>query len=331
MIKHLAIILSALTLLPASAYAQTLPQFAFPLDCTLGKDCWTINYVDTDPAEDSAKDFTCASKTYEGHEGTDFALRTRLEMQNGVNVLAAKDGKVLRMRDGEDDLPKTEEQYQAIRANNRDCGNGIILDHGNGLVTYYCHLKQNSILVKPGEDVKEGQTIAQLGQSGYSEFPHLHFNVIWEGGYIDPFTGMLREEGCGKFKDNLWKDDIPYTPYAVFDGGFRGQLPDFAAIQSGEPVIHTLKAADLDAFVYWAGFYHARQGDEITLTIKAPDGQIYAQRTDILKENRKRPSYYYVGRKLNGKTLKPGTYTGSITYKKEGREPETFTHQVVVE
>ena len=128
-------------------------------------------------------------------------------MNKGVDVLAARDGKVLRIRDGEDDKPKTAAHYQSIRNQNKDCGNGVIIDHSNGLQTFYWHLKQDSISVSIGDIVKKGDTIAQIGQSGFSEFPHLHFTVIWEGGQIDPFTAQLKDDGCGKFKDNkkFWK------------------------------------------------------------------------------------------------------------------------------
>jgi len=319
--------LSALIASPASA--QTKPQFAFPVDCTLGEDCWTVNYVDVDSHPKSARDFTCASKTYEGHKGTDFAIRSRIEMDEGVNVLAARSGKVLRLRDGEDDTPKTEEQYQAIRDQNKDCGNGIILDHGNGLQSYYCHLKQGSIKPAIGDEVKKGDAIAQIGQSGFAEFPHLHFTVIWEGGQIDPYTGNLKDDGCGKYKNNLWEDDLAYDPYAIFDGGFSLSVPDFKAIESGEIHPKTLPNRG-DALVYWAAFYQATEGDEIVLTITDPDGNIWTERTHTIKVSRKRPSYYYTGRKLNDAALKPGDYSGTITYTKKGHPPKSVTHKVTI-
>ena len=311
------------------AYAQPKPQFGFPVDCELSKDCWTINYVDTDSHNKSNRDFTCGNKSYEGHKGTDFAIRSRIEMNKGVDVLAARDGKVLRIRDGEDDKPKTAAHYQSIRNQNKDCGNGVIIDHSNGLQTYYCHLKQDSISVSIGDIVKKGDTIAQIGQSGFSEFPHLHFTVIWEGGQIDPFTAQLKDDGCGKFKDNLWEDDLEYEPYSIFDGGFTNTLPDFEAIKSGIEPIKTLSGSG-DAFVYWAGFYHAQEGDKVKLTIRNPKGEIYAQREHVIEESRKRPSYRYVGKRLKGRTLPSGTYTGSITYEKKGHTPKTVTHSVKV-
>lgn len=316
-------------LIPQGSYAQSKPQFAFPVNCELNKDCWTVNYVDTDPHPKSARDFTCSSKTYEGHKGTDFALRSRIEMEKGVDVLAARDGKVLRIRDGENDDSKTEQEYQSIRNQNKDCGNGIIIDHSNGLQSYYCHLKQESITVDIGDEVKKGDTIAKVGQSGFAEFPHLHFTVIWEGGQIDPFTAQIKDDGCGKFKDNLWEDDLAYEPYAIFDGGFTGKMPDFTAIIDGQEPTKNL-SRDGDALIYWAGFYHAQEGDKVTLTIRDSHGKKFAEREHVLEKRRKRPSFRYVGRKLKGITLQPGTYTGTITYEKKGYPPKTVTHQVQV-
>jgi murein DD-endopeptidase len=327
---HYKIIIAAfLCLVTTHTHAQTKPQFAFPVDCELGKTCWTVNYVDTDSHPKSARDFTCASKTYEGHKGTDFGLRSRIEMNNGVNVLAARDGKVLRMRDGEDDTPKTEEEYQTIRNQNKDCGNGVIIDHGNGLQSYYCHLKKDSITVAIGDEVKKGDAIAQVGQSGFAEFPHLHFTVIWEGGQIDPFTGNLKDDGCGKVKDNLWEDDLAYEPYAIFDGGFSNSVPDFKAIAQGQIHPKSLSGSG-DAFVYWVGFYQAVKNDRITLKIYAPDGQVIAERAETLAKSRKRPSYFYTGRKLKERTLPSGIYTGSITYERKGHPAKTVTHTVMV-
>lgn len=288
-----------------------------------------MNYVDTDSHPKSARDFTCSTKTYEGHKGTDFALRSRIEMEKGVNVLAARDGKVLRIRDGENDAPKTEAEYQSVRNQNKDCGNGIIIDHSNGLQSYYCHLKQDSVTVSIGDEVKKGDPIAQVGQSGFAEFPHLHFTVIWEGGQVDPFTAHLKDDGCGKLKDNLWEDDLAYEPYAIFDGGFTNTSPDFEAIKRGQEPAKTLSGSG-DAFIYWAGFYHAQKGDRVTLTIRDPQGEIFAEREHVLEQRRKRSSFRYVGRKLKGRVLSPGTYTGTITYKKKGHTPKTVTHEIQV-
>ena len=92
------------------------PQFIFPVGCSYGKNCWVVNYVDVDPAEDMAKDFKCNRKTYDGHKGTDFALGSVAQMNEGVDVLAAASGRILRVRDSEDDVLKTPEEIKKIKS-----------------------------------------------------------------------------------------------------------------------------------------------------------------------------------------------------------------------
>jgi len=65
-----------------------------------------------------------------------------------------------------------------------DFGNLIEIDHGNGLHTLYAHASR--ILVQPGELVLKGQTIGQVGTTGRSTGPHLHFEVHENGRPINP-------------------------------------------------------------------------------------------------------------------------------------------------
>lgn len=69
-------------------------------------------------------------------------------------------------------------------------GNCIIIDHGNGLWTLYAHIRNGGLLVDEGESVKKGQKIAEVGSTGNSTGPHLHFEVrknevpVNPGGYL---------------------------------------------------------------------------------------------------------------------------------------------------
>lgn len=303
-----------LLLLPFPATAADTPHFIFPAACTYGKTCWAVNYVDVDPAKNAVKDFTCNIKTYDAHKGTDFALGSVKQMRAGVDVLAAANGTVLRLRDGESDTLKTPEEFENIRKNTKECGNGVLIDHGNGLETIYCHLKKGSIVVKPHEKVTTGQKIAQIGQSGLAEFPHLHFGVMDAGKIIDPYTGVSNEDGCGKMKDPLWADPktMTYEPVAIFNGGFRTEKPDFNAIQRGDDPNPATLSLNSQAFVFWGGFFNVEKGDDITLSIVDPDGKLFNTRRETIPKTRAR-QYYFTGRKIGDVQLKPGIYKGIVT------------------
>ncbi|MGH1378490.1 MAG: M23 family metallopeptidase [Alphaproteobacteria bacterium] len=306
------------------------PKFIFPVGCVQGEDCWAVNYVDVDGDEGNHKDFKCGPKSYDHHKGTDFALSSVVQMNEGIDVFAAAKGRVKRIRDGQSDHLKSAEEMKSLQESKKECGNGVLIDHGNGLQSIYCHLKEGSIIVKPTQKVRAGEKIAQVGQSGMAEFPHLHFGVMWEGGVIDPYTGMLNTQGCGKSKDSMWHIGLPmnYQDVGIFDGGFRSKSPDFEAIKRGEtnPEILPLKSA---AFVFWVGFYNVEKGDKVTLRIIDPDGNIFVERHEELAKNRAR-QYYYTGRKIGRVQLKDGMYKGYVSIERANKSIQDKVFSVLV-
>ncbi|MBT7498195.1 MAG: M23 family metallopeptidase, partial [Candidatus Thioglobus sp.] len=63
-------------------------------------------------------------------------------------------------------------------------GNGVFIDHGQGLVSVYIHM--NKRLVEPGQLVKQGDIIGTIGQTGRTTGPHLHWVVYLNQTAVNP-------------------------------------------------------------------------------------------------------------------------------------------------
>ena len=63
-------------------------------------------------------------------------------------------------------------------------GNYIMIDHGNGYVTTYAHMTER--FVKEGDMVAQGDLIGTVGSTGRVTGPHLHFEILCDGSYVDP-------------------------------------------------------------------------------------------------------------------------------------------------
>jgi murein DD-endopeptidase MepM/ murein hydrolase activator NlpD len=69
-------------------------------------------------------------------------------------------------------------------------GKLVVVDHGNGLQTYYAHL--SSLLVIPGEEVRRGQVIALSGSTGRATGPHMHYEVRLAGTPVNPYKYLAK-------------------------------------------------------------------------------------------------------------------------------------------
>lgn len=299
MIRALAPLLMALAF-PAGAF-----ELAFPAGCTLGQDCYIQQYHDHDPGSE-ATDYTCGPLSYDGHDGTDIALPTRADMAAGVAVLAAAPGVVKGLRDEVADA--------APFPTGQDCGNGVVIDHGNGWETQYCHLKQGSVQVKTGEPVTTGTILGQIGQSGRAEFPHVHFAVRHNGTKIDPFAPEAI--ACGAAGDDLWAGDLPHQPGGILGLGLTDRVPEFDAIKAGLPSPNL--PTTVPALVVWVYVFGPRAGDAILVELIGPEGALVSERVQM--ERTQALAFRAVGRKLTLPAWPAGTYSASATLMRDRAE-----------
>ena len=101
------------------------------------------------------------------HSGLDIAGGSGL---GNVNIIASRDGIVVETNDG---CPSS----SSLSSCGGGYGNYVIIQHSDGNYTLYAHLHSNTITVKQGVSVSQGQVIAKMGSSGNSTGAHLHFEV----------------------------------------------------------------------------------------------------------------------------------------------------------
>ena len=158
----------------------------------------------------------------------------------GRPLYAVAEGVVIHVQDGR---PENSGDAKDVIFNSADelAGNYLVLDIGGGRYAYYCHCIPNSFLVREGDTVKEGDPLAQLGNSGNSTAPHLHFHIadgsdLWTSNGI-PFvlkeytkTGVYVEPGPGTLLPHERFNNAMMENTTVFKVGFpvsslRGLVP----------------------------------------------------------------------------------------------------------
>lgn len=309
------VVLCSLFMVMASPAARAI-ELGLPLDCEIGRTCLVQNYVDHDRSG-GARDYQCGALTYDGHDGTDFRVPTLAMQRSGVNVLAVADGQVLRTRDGVADLSDP----NAPSVAQQECGNGALVAHADGWETQYCHLARGSLRVKPGDSVKMGQSIGQVGLSGKTEFPHVHLTVRLRGEVIDPFAFGASEGSCGG-GTALWsaslRDALSYRAPAVLNAGFaRGPVTmEQVEADDGANLRPGPEATALVAFVRAIGL---RRGDVQRLYITGQDGGIVADQTEKPLERNKAQVLLFAGRKRPSEGFKPGQYRADYFIIREGK------------
>lgn len=109
--------------------------------------------------------------SHKGELALDFKVKKK------TKICAARDGVVVGARGDSD--------KGGLKPENMSDGNYVSIKHYDGSVAHYWHLLKNGALVNVGDTITKGQLIGLSGNTGYSAFPHLHFEVV---GYDDKGT-----------------------------------------------------------------------------------------------------------------------------------------------
>ena len=158
----------------------------------------------------------------------------------GEPVLAGAGGRVVRVIDGVPDNPVGHENLD------QRWGNVVVLWHAGEVYSVYAHLIPGSIVVAEGQWVVAGQHLGQLGNSGRSSFPHLHFHcqrspevgaptALCEFvNYVEPLDGVRRYVFTGSPRTGTMVEEP--TPSADFTAAFRlslGKSLEMGVMESG--------------------------------------------------------------------------------------------------
>lgn len=115
-----------------------------------------------------SSDYGWRTYYYKGRKVTDFHRGIDIPSGAGTDIYAVQDGEVI--------LSQWHSSY----------GNYMIVDHGGGITTLYAHCSK--LLKKVGDKVEQGDHIAEMGSTGQSTGPHLHFEVRVDGAHQDPIA-----------------------------------------------------------------------------------------------------------------------------------------------
>ena len=289
--------------------------FVAPMNCDDPLACVVQNHVDVDPSP-KAVDNAGGARTYDGHQGVDFRILDLPTMLEGVPVVAIADGEVTGVRDGEYDGAWLAQGREAV--GNRDCGNGVSITHADGYTSQICHLRRDSVTVKTGDTVTQGQQIGTVGMSGRAEFPHVHVSISKDGKRIDPFTSCAIGEACD-------------TNIALWDGGVRehwGAKAGPFIFKSGftsEPVTLAMierKPADptrnSNALVFYARAVGLKAGDVEKIELIGPEGFQPLSSIGEPLDRAKAQTMRFVGRPAKDKPLPAGEYQGRYSVERNG-------------
>lgn len=152
------------------------------------------NNFNTSPGEEEAVNAAKATASSERHWTGNFVLPSKARTSTPFGVRRVVNGKLLKDYfhsgldfagfQGSPVVACAPGKVILARTGFKLHGNCIAIDHGQGVVSFYIHLKKLNVV--HGQEVKAGQLIGQIGQTGRANGPHLHFSIYCNKAASDP-------------------------------------------------------------------------------------------------------------------------------------------------
>lgn len=229
------------------------------------------NYVDQDEAApDQLLDYECGERTYDledgtNHNGVDYfnwPFQWLSMQQDASIVVAAADGTIVQKRDGQPDMN--------CAFNENTQANQVVLEHADGSITIYAHLKQGSTTARQvGDSVERGDYLAVVGSSGLSTGPHLHFGVMDSGGgLIEPHAGECNSLNL----ESWWQNQEDYFVPTINLIATHSNLPEFPPCPGVEQT-RVDNTFQLGATVFFSVFFRdSLMGETANMEVRDPNG-----------------------------------------------------------
>ena len=251
-----------------------IQAFGWPLQAAAGLN-WNSyyainNYVDQNTGS-GILDYNCGSRTYNGHWGIDmdtWPFPWYLYENNLVEVVAAEAGIIIGKDDGYNDDHCSCASYD---------WNGVYLQHSDGSISIYGHMKKHSITAKGiGASVAKGEYLGVVASSGCSTQPHLHFEVYRQlpftlSNLIEPFQG-----GCNVFNgESWWGTQKPYRE-PTLNAALTHDFPPEHGCPGVFEAPHLSNTFLPNSVIYMATYYHDQiVGDVTSFRILRPDNSTW--------------------------------------------------------
>jgi len=225
------------------------------------------NYVDQD-ASTNILDYNCNAKSYNGHRGTDFftwPFPWYLYENDLVDVIAAASGTIIYKQDNEFD--------QHCQWNNQNQWNAVYIQHVDGSVAWYGHLKANSLTTKSvGSTVAQGEYLGVVASSGVSDGPHLHLEIYDNfNNLIDPYQGNCN----GLNNSSWWQAQLPHTQPRINAALTHGAPPVNDCPLMNEATNFENNFAPGETIYMGAYYTDQIEGQTATLTVRTPNLSVY--------------------------------------------------------